>query len=404
MRLPRSTTPLTILARMKRALAAFLLLAVPPTPHAVAAASPEAERQAVREIYQELLEIDTTHSTGSTTIAAEAVAARLLAAGIPADDIARARAVGEARQPRRAPARQRRREAAAPARAPRRGRGQARGLERRPVHAAREGRLLLRRGTLDDKAMAAIFTQALIRMKSRGDDAAARDVILALTADEEGGDENGVEWLLAEHRPLVDAALVLNEGGGGRMRGGKYLVNGVQAAEKTYMDFELVVTQQGRSQLAAGEGERDLPARERAREARAPRVPGRAQRRDARVLRARGAVESPEIAKRHARGREAAARHGGGGAARRAAELQRDAAHDLRRDGARGRPRAERAAAARERERELPHPAGSRRGRGAERDREGARGSRDRGRRSRSARSPGPRPESIPRSSRSSSA
>jgi acetylornithine deacetylase/succinyl-diaminopimelate desuccinylase-like protein len=111
------------------------------------------------------------------------------------------------------------------------------------------------RGTLDDKAMAAIFTQALIRLRAENVPL-SRDVILALTADEEGGDENGAEWLIAQHRPLVDAALVLNEGGGGRMRGDKYLLNGVQAAEKTYMDFELVVTNKG--------GHSSLPVKENA--------------------------------------------------------------------------------------------------------------------------------------------
>jgi acetylornithine deacetylase/succinyl-diaminopimelate desuccinylase-like protein len=68
---------------------------------------------------------------------------------------------------------------------------------------------------------------------------------VALTADEEGGPENGVEWLLREHRALVDAGLVLNEGGGGQMRGGRRLLHAVQAAEKTYADFELVVRDKG---------------------------------------------------------------------------------------------------------------------------------------------------------------
>jgi acetylornithine deacetylase/succinyl-diaminopimelate desuccinylase-like protein len=197
----------------------------------------------VREIYEELLEIDTTHSNG-TTAAAEAVAARLRAAGIPEADIA---VLGPS---------------------PKKGNLVARlrgGANEKPllllahldvVEAKREDwtvepftllekdGFFYARGTLDDKAMAAIFTQALIRMK-RESTPLRRDVILALTADEEGGNENGVDWLLREHRALVDAGLVLNEGGGGRMRGGKYLVNGVQAAEKIYMDYELSVTNKG---------------------------------------------------------------------------------------------------------------------------------------------------------------
>ena len=68
-----------------------------------------------------------------------------------------------------------------------------------------------------------------------------RDLILALTADEEGGDSNGVLWLLANHRDLIDAELAINEGGGGVARSGKYLVVEVQAAEKVYQDFRLEV-------------------------------------------------------------------------------------------------------------------------------------------------------------------
>ena len=244
MRLPPSTTPLTILARMKRALAVFLYFCAVSVPVAAAASSSDADRQAVRAIYQELLEIDTTHSAGSTTLAAEAVAARLRAAGIPPADIA---LLGPSEKRGNLVARLH-------------GSGAEKPLlllaHLDVVEAKREDwsvdpftllekdGFFYARGSLDDKAMAAIFTWSLIRMKSEGT-RLRRDVILALTADEEGGDENGAEWLLKEHRPLVDAGLVLNEGGGGRTRAGKYLVNGVQAAEKTYMDFELVVTNKG---------------------------------------------------------------------------------------------------------------------------------------------------------------
>ena len=74
------------------------------------------------------------------------------------------------------------------------------------------------RGTTDDKAMAAIFVANLLRMKQQGL-VPERDIVLALTADEEGGDYNGVEWLLANHRALVDAEYGLNEGGGGQSTG-----------------------------------------------------------------------------------------------------------------------------------------------------------------------------------------
>ena len=72
-----------------------------------------------------------------------------------------------------------------------------------------------------------------------------RDLILALTADEEGGDANGVDWLLKNHRDLIDAEFALNEGGGGDMQDGKYLPNEIQASEKMYQDFRLEVKNKG---------------------------------------------------------------------------------------------------------------------------------------------------------------
>src|SRR5919108_579564 len=71
------------------------------------------------------------------------------------------------------------------------------------------------RGTSDDKAMAAIFVANLIRYRQEGF-RPDRDIILALTADEEGGGFNGASWLAANHRDLVDAEFGINEGGGGR--------------------------------------------------------------------------------------------------------------------------------------------------------------------------------------------
>ncbi|HTO07058.1 MAG TPA: M20/M25/M40 family metallo-hydrolase [Myxococcota bacterium] len=204
----------------------------------------EADRALVRQVYQELVETNTTHSTGSTTAAAERVAARLRAAGIPESDIAR---LGPS---------------------PTKGNLVARlhgsGAEKPlvllahldVVEAKREDWsvdpfVLLEqdgyfygRGTLDDKAMAAIFTTLVLRLAT-DHTPLRRDVILALTADEEAGNENGAEWLLREHRELVDGSLVLNEGGGGWLRQGKYLVLAMQSSEKTYMDYALKVTDKG---------------------------------------------------------------------------------------------------------------------------------------------------------------
>jgi acetylornithine deacetylase/succinyl-diaminopimelate desuccinylase-like protein len=72
-----------------------------------------------------------------------------------------------------------------------------------------------------------------------------RDIIIALTTDEEGGAHNGVDWLIKNHRDLVDAAWVINEGGGGSLRDGKPLLQSIQAAEKVYNDFTLRTTNPG---------------------------------------------------------------------------------------------------------------------------------------------------------------
>ena len=100
------------------------------------------------------------------------------------------------------------------------------------------------RGTSDDKAMAAIWVATLIRLKQEGF-RPNRDIIVALTADEEGGGSNGVSWLLKNHRDLIDADFALNEGGGGEIVKGRYLLNEVQASEKVYQSFQLEVTNAG---------------------------------------------------------------------------------------------------------------------------------------------------------------
>jgi len=216
----------------------------PALPAAAGDALPPPRRALVREIYEELVEIDTTHTTGDTTRAAEAVAARLRAAGVPAADVA---VLGPSERKRNLVARLR-------------GDGSEPPLlllaHLDVVEAKREDwsvepfTLLERdgffygRGTADDKAMAAIWTELLVEL-ARSRAPLRRDLILALTADEEGGRENGVDWLLRQQRPLVDAGLVINEGGGGHLRGGRYLLHAVQAAEKTYADFELSVRDKG---------------------------------------------------------------------------------------------------------------------------------------------------------------
>jgi acetylornithine deacetylase/succinyl-diaminopimelate desuccinylase-like protein len=195
-------------------------------------------QQLAREVFRELIEIDTTHESGSTTDAAEALARRLLTAGFPEDDV---RVLGPHPRKGNLVARLR-------------GRG-----ERGPllllahldvVDARREDWsvepfvLLERdghfygRGTSDDKAMAALWIANLIRFRQEGY-APDRDIVVALTADEEGGEQNGAQWLLDHHRARVDAAYGLNEGGYGRIKDGRRISNQVQASEKLCVFFEL---------------------------------------------------------------------------------------------------------------------------------------------------------------------
>src|SRR5262249_49690833 len=105
------------------------------------------------------------------------------------------------------------------------------------------------RGTADDKAMAAAFVANLIRYRQEGF-GPDRDLIVALTADEEGGGHNGVAWLLKEHRALIDAEMALNEGGDGSLKDGQRLANHIQVSEKI-LELSARGDEHGRAQLAA---------------------------------------------------------------------------------------------------------------------------------------------------------
>lgn len=197
-----------------------------------------------RALFKELIEINTTDAQGNTTEAAEAMAARLIAAGFPEEDV---KVLGPHPRKGNLVARLR-------------GSGSHRPLlllaHLDVVEALREDwsfdpfvfleqdGYFYGRGTSDDKAMAAIWIANLIRLK-RESYVLNRDIIVALTADEEGGDYNGIHWLLENHRALVDAAYALNEGGGGQIKEGRRLLNAVQISEKMYLSFRLEVKNPG---------------------------------------------------------------------------------------------------------------------------------------------------------------
>lgn len=195
------------------------------------------DQRFARELLAELVAINTTHSVGSTTQAAEAMRARMLAAGFAAEDVL---VLGPSPRKGNLVARLRGRDRSAKpilllahidvVEA------NAEDWTLPPFELIEKDGTFYGRGTADDKDEAAIYVANLIRMKREGF-VPERDIVVALTADEEGGTENGVQWLLANRRELIDAEYALNEGGGGLLEEGRRLLNSVQASEKKYQDF-----------------------------------------------------------------------------------------------------------------------------------------------------------------------
>ena len=183
--------------------------------------SPDADRQLARSIYKEFIEIQSGFSTGSTTPVAEAAAKRLKAAGFPDSDIflggaspkkenivVRYHGTG-ARKPILLLAHTDVVEA------------KREDWSLDPFQFIEKDGYFYGRGTADDKAQAAVWIANVIRYKREGFKP-ARDIIVALTADEEGGGPyNGVDWLIKNHRELIDAEFCGNEGGWGEEAGGK---------------------------------------------------------------------------------------------------------------------------------------------------------------------------------------
>jgi acetylornithine deacetylase/succinyl-diaminopimelate desuccinylase-like protein len=201
------------------------------------------EEAAFRGIYRELVEINTTRSVGSCTRAAEALRTHLTAAGFGAADaqvLAPADrpqdgsliAVLHGRDPSAKPilllahldvVEAKRDE-----------------WQRDPFKLVEEDGWFYARGASDDKAMAAVFTDSLIRYRQEGL-RPRRGIELALTCGEETPDVfNGVKWLLATRPKTLDAEFALNEGAGGELdKNGKPVALQIQAGEKVYQDFAL---------------------------------------------------------------------------------------------------------------------------------------------------------------------
>jgi acetylornithine deacetylase/succinyl-diaminopimelate desuccinylase-like protein len=199
------------------------------------------------DIFKQLIEINTTDSIGSTTVAAQAMAKRLLDAGFPAADVT---VLGPNDRKGNMVARYR---------------GKP-GSKLRPiliighldvVEARREDwttdpfqfvekdGYFYGRGTQDMKVSDAIVVTDFIRLKQKGF-VPDRDIILALTADEEGGKSNGVDWLLKNHRELIDAEFALNPDSGGVVTDhGKPLTVEFEATEKLYADYSVLATNPG---------------------------------------------------------------------------------------------------------------------------------------------------------------
>ncbi len=206
------------------------------------------DQLAFRDLYKELVETNTTLSAGSCTAAAEAMGARLRAAGYPAEDVKVVVADGHPKEgsltavlkgtdPKSKPMLLLAHIDVVEA--------NRADWTRDPFKLVEENGYFFGRGTSDDKAQAAIWVDSLVRLKKEGFKP-RRDIKMALTCGEESEAYNGIEDLVKNHRPLVDAEFALNEGANGLLdEHDRPVVLEVQAGEKVYQDFTLTVTNPG---------------------------------------------------------------------------------------------------------------------------------------------------------------
>ena len=203
-----------------------------------------AHQRLARELFRELIEINTTLNFGSTK-AAEAMAVHLRAAGFAENDV---KILGPQPQHMNLVVRYR-------------GKGTLRPIllighldvvealrqdwSFNPFTFLEKDSYFYGRGTVDMKGDDASLVATLIRLKQEGF-IPSRDIIVALTEDEENGDANGVRWLLANRRDLIDAEYCINpDGGGGNIKNGKEIVMTIQTSEKIYFDYKFEVHNKG---------------------------------------------------------------------------------------------------------------------------------------------------------------
>ncbi len=205
----------------------------------------DAVNQEARAIFKQLVEINTTDSVGNVTKASEAMAQRFLAAGFPQQDV---RIAGPNERKKNLVVRYR-------------GTGQKKPIlfighldvveARRedwttdPFQFIEKDGYFYGRGTQDMKEGDALLVTTFVRLKREGF-VPDRDLILALTADEEGGDFNGMDWLIKQHRDWIEAEYCINlDGGEFERTKGKRQLAGLQASEKVYVDFQFEATNPG---------------------------------------------------------------------------------------------------------------------------------------------------------------
>jgi acetylornithine deacetylase/succinyl-diaminopimelate desuccinylase-like protein len=210
-------------------------------------ASP-ADRAEAREIFKQLIEINTTDTpNGNVTTAAVAMQKRFLDAGFAPEDV---RLLGPDARKQNLVVRMR-------------ATGQSTekpvlflchidvvqalrtDWHTDPFEFVEKDGYYYGRGTQDMKDSDAALVFTFLRLHREGYKP-RRDLILALTADEEGGKFNGADWLVRQHRDLVDAAFVINpDAGGVELDHGHTIVADVEATEKVYSDFQITAVNRG---------------------------------------------------------------------------------------------------------------------------------------------------------------